>query len=181
MDIRKIIAETLREHIGENTPGEIKLNDKFNAWFSGSKIKEGGKPKILYHGTKSNFDTFKPSKSIGNQGETDQIEGIYLTDNKNAAEFFSLSDDERFVKQIFLSMKNPYESKSHSELKKELQVETLAEVNQKLREQGYDGLIIEKGFFASGGPFKLYLAFYPNQIKSIRNNGEWSNSENIYK
>jgi len=34
------------------------------------------------------FDVFRPSKSDGNQGETDQIEGMYFTDNKDAASFF---------------------------------------------------------------------------------------------
>ena len=80
---------------------ENNINDNFWKWFGSSKVKEGNEPLIVYHGTRSNFNTFKPSKSIGNQGETDQIEGAYFTDNKDAASFFSIADDERYIKSIF--------------------------------------------------------------------------------
>jgi hypothetical protein len=47
-----------------------------------------------------------------------------------------------------------------------------------LKKLGYDGLIVERGFYAYGGPHKMFIAFYPNQIKSVYNNGSWNTSDN---
>ena len=66
-------------------------------------------------------------------------------------------------------------------MKNELDITKLGDANKMLKKKGYDGLIIKRGFYAKGGPFKLYLAFYPNQIKSIRNDGTWdAGDDNIY-
>lgn len=158
------------------------LNDNFWKWFSGSKIVDSNdNPLILYHGSKTKFDTFKTSTHIGNQGETDQIPGIYFTDNKTAASFYSLADDERFIKPVYLSIKNPYYADNMLGLKKELDVEKSKDITFILKDLGYDGLIVEKGFYSYGGPFILYLAFYPEQIKSIKNDGSWDiNDPNIF-
>lgn len=45
---------------------------------------------------------------------------------------------------------------------------------QTAMENGNDGIIITtpRG--------NLYVAFEPNQIKSVDNNGDWSSSDNIY-
>lgn len=172
---------TIKEFLNEKIE-DIKLNDNFWKWFDDSKvINEDGKPKICYHGSRSKFDIFKPSKSVGNQGEKDQIEGIYFTDNKEGASFFSMSDDERYLKPVFLSFKNPYFVSDYNVLKKVLDITKLSQVNEILKNMGYDSLIMEKGFFAIGGHHRLYLAFYPNQIKSINNDGSWDvNDNNIY-
>jgi hypothetical protein len=176
--IRNIIYNFLNE---QKILDDVNLNDNFWEWFANSKAINGNNPIILYHGTKTNFDVFKPSKSVGNQGESDQIEGIYFTDNKDAASFFSIGDDEKYIKPVFLSLKKPYITNGNNDLKKELGIYRLSDANKKLKELGYDSLIINNGFYAKGGPFKLYLAFYPNQIKSIRNDGSWdANDNNIY-
>ena len=154
------------------------LNDNFFKWFGKSKASKNNKPIILFHGTKTNFDIFKPSKSIGNQGETDQLEGMYFTDNKEAASFFALNYDDRFIKSVYLSLQNPYIVESNNELKSKLGITKLADANKKLKELGYDGIIMKNGFYAKGGPFTLYLAFYPNQIKSINNDGTWDINDN---
>jgi len=178
---RKNIATTIHEFLIEQQNIENNINDNFRKWFGNSKVKEGEKPLILYHGTKTNFNTFKASKSIGNQGETDQIEGMYFTTEKDAASFFSISDDERYLKPVYLSLKNPYFTDGNNELKNELSINKLSEVNKTLKELGHDGLIMKRGFYTKGGPFTLYLAFYPNQIKSINNDGSWdTNDNNIY-
>jgi len=179
MKIREFIKKTVREHLTKEF--ETNLNDNFWKWFSGSKVKNGDKPLILYHGTKTNFNVFEPSKSIGNQGETDQIEGMYFTDNRDAASFFSIGDDDRYIKSVFLSLKKPYITNGHNELKSELGLTKLSDVNKTLKSLGYDGLIMKKGFYAKGGPFTLYLSFYPNQIKSVNNDGTWDiGDDNIY-
>lgn len=180
-NIRKFISNIVFEHFNESKKNQTELNDNFWNWFGNSKIKKNNIPIILYHGTKTNFNVFKPSKNIGNQGETDQIEGIYFTDNKDAASFFSIGNDERYIKSVYLSLKNPYFSEGYNELKKDLNINELKDVNKKIKSLGYDGIVMNKGFYANGGPFKLYLAFYSNQVKSIENDGTWDAlDDNIY-
>lgn len=179
--MKKTINIVVEKFLKEQQNIEGNINDNFWKWFGASKVKKGSKPLVLYHGTKTNFDVFKPSKSIGNQGEKDQIEGMYFTANRDAASFFSISDDDKYVKPVFLSLKNPYVTDSHDELKRELGITKFSEVNKKLKSLGYDGLIMKRGFYANGGPFVLYLAFYPNQIKSVYNDGTWNvNNDNIF-
>lgn len=156
-------------------------NENFWKWFGDSKIvDESRNPLLVYHGTKSKFDIFKPSKKVGNQGEKDQIEGMYFTDNREGASFFSSNtDDSRYLKSVYLSIQNPYISESINSLKESLGVTNLGEVNETLKSKGYDGLIVIRGFYAYGGPHKKIIAFYPNQIKSAtENNGDFSKLDN---
>ena len=156
------------------------LNDNFWNWFGSSKVKAGNEPIMCYHGSRAYFEVFVPSTSVGNQGEDDQIEGIYFTDNKDGASFFASSDDDRYLKKVFLSIKKPYVVESHNVLKDELGIDLLADANKRLKQMGYDGIIMDRGFYAMGGPHRLFLAFYPNQVKSINNDGSWDvNDDNI--
>ena len=60
--------KTFNNFIFENN----NLNSNFWKWFGDSKvIDKDGNPIICYHGTRSIFDTFKASKSIGNNNEKD--------------------------------------------------------------------------------------------------------------
>jgi hypothetical protein len=177
-ELRKLIKVLICECLSEQKNIKDNLNDNFWKWFGNSKIKKGNEPIILYHGTKTNFNIFRPSKSVGNQGEKDQIEGIYFTTNKDAASFFSIGEDERYLKSVYLSIKNPYFTEGNNELKDELGIDKLADANEALKKMGYDGLIMKRGFYAYGGPYVLYLAFYSNQIKSINNDGTWNIGNN---
>ena len=73
----------------------------FWEWFGDSKVVDiDGRPLVVYHGSSTSFDVFRPSKSVGNQGETDQIEGMYFTDNREGASFFSLIDHPKYLKEF---------------------------------------------------------------------------------
>lgn len=170
----------LNNYLNEKKSSNI--NDNFWKWFGNSKVIDAdGKPLIVYHGTKSIFNTFKPSNSIGNQGETDQIRGMYFTDNVDGASFFALLDNDKYLKSVYLSIKNPYTVVDYNTLKANLNIEKNADVDKKLIDLGYDGLIMERGFYSNGGPYKLFLVFNPNQIKSVNNDGTWDiNDSNIH-
>ena len=157
---------------------KIKGLANFEKWFKGSRIvDENGGPLVVYHGTMSKFDTFKPSGSKGTHGEADQIEGIYFTDNKDGANWYALKeDDDRFLKQVYVSIKNPYMADSIKELKEGLGVSLLGDVSNAAKKMGHDGVVVEKGFYSNGGPWRKIIAFEPTQIKSIFNQGEWSKS-----
>jgi len=123
---------------------------------------------LYYHGSRASFSEFKVGKSTGNQGETDQIIGMYFTDNIDGAGFFSSNvEDPRHMKRVYLSFDNGYEAESKPELMASLGVKDLASVKQALEAKGYDGLIIKKGFYAMGGPHKEVIAFNPKQIRSV--------------
>jgi hypothetical protein len=171
-----------------NSEGKLIANSEekirnFYKWFGDSKVVDlEGRPLVMYHGTKTNFKIFKPSKKIGNQGETDQIEGMYFTDNIDGASFFSLNSDPKYLRTVYLSIKNPYFSEGLKNLKESLNLDYLGDVADKVKSMGHDGLIIERGFYAYGGPYKKIITFLPNQIKSIDNNGDFkSNDESIYE
>jgi len=158
------------------------FDQSFDEWFGDSKVVQDGEPLICYHGTRSGgFKEFKPSKSVGNQGETDQIEGMYFTDNEDGASWYSLSDDPKYLMPVYLSIENPYIVKDHKTLKEDLGIKTYSEANATLRKLGYDGIIMENGFYSNGGPYKLFMTFEPNQIKSVDNDGSWdANDNDIY-
>lgn len=157
------------------------INSNFYKWFGNSKVVDNnGNPLICYHGSYSDFSIFKPSKSVGTHNENNQIEGIYFTSSYEAASFFALADDARFIKSVYLSFQNSYISKTHNSLKEEIGIDENYLVCEKLKSLGYDSLILEKGF-QTLGTHTLYLAFYPNQIKSINNDGSWDiEDNNIY-
>ncbi|MDL2342467.1 MAG: hypothetical protein QFB87_05320 [Patescibacteria group bacterium] len=53
---------------------------EFKKWFGDSKVvDENGKPKVMYHGTAADIETFKPK----------QADAIFITDNPHFAEGFS--------------------------------------------------------------------------------------------
>ena len=60
-------------------------------------LNEDGTPKILYHGTKAEFDTFM-HEYIGKNG-TSYGKGFYLTDDYEYAESYSARDNGKVYKQ----------------------------------------------------------------------------------
>ena len=118
---------------------------------------------------------------MGNQGEIDQLEGMYFTDSIDGASFYALDDSPKFLKKVYLSIQKPFMAKTYNELKEIFKIEDITEIGRIIKKKGYDGIFIEKGFYSNGGPWKLFLAFYPKQIKSATDNtGNFSkNSDNI--
>jgi hypothetical protein len=150
----------------------------FWEWFGDSKVVDiEGRPLVVYHGSSTSFDVFKPSKTVGNQGETDQIEGMYFTDNRDGASFFSLIDHPKYLKECYLRLIDPYMSEGINELKQSLKLSMLGKVAKKVKKNGNDGLIITKGFYAKGGPHKKFIVFKPDQVKSLENIGIFSSDK----
>ena len=132
---------------------------------SSSKIVNiNGEPLIVYHGSPNEFNIFNPSKKVGTHNDDDQILGMYFTSKKYVAEWYAPYDDPKFIKTCFLSIKNPFKVESIKDLKQVLNISNLSEIRDLLIKKGYDGLIVKKGFYTLGEQ-KLYLCFYPNQIK----------------
>lgn len=178
------------------TENETNLNDNFWKWFRDSKVKNiEGKPLVMYHRTNSDlFDIFDIKKS--------HPQNLY-----GQGFYFSGIDMPSYGKNVlkcYLSIQNPFEAhkiKYNKKLfskyfsKKELDIifenETelygsaillsiLDNQDKKLINSiNIRDMLIDMGY---DGIHKLYywVAFEPNQIKSINDNGEWNpNSNNI--
>ena len=154
--------------VSYNQDGAINLNDNFYKWFGDSKVvDEEGKPLIVYH-TGTMDDSYDIAKSRNYNGSPDyEIPGIYLTADKQESQDYGSSGQ---TKELYVSIKNPYNEDTtalHDRLG------TWRKVMDYLIEQGYDGVIDDE----SGE----IIAFSPNQIKSVYNEGTWSpNNTNIY-
>lgn len=159
---------------------EAQLNSNFKKWFVGSKIKDGSNPKILYHGTSTNFDKFDFSKK--RKGWLSK--GFYFTEDKNDATTYG-----NIILSVYLNIKNPFIIKGDianpdgtvewAKDTKDQVFEMLpdarnipwGDVSDLLEDNGYDGWV--------WGDW--VVAFNPNQIKSTKNNGNWDTSDdNIY-
>ena len=72
----------------------------FKNWFGDSKIvDESNKPLVVYHGTASNFDEFRPGFSGSSENETTKL-GFWFTDNPKTAEDFSKRTSDEYVTKI---------------------------------------------------------------------------------
>jgi hypothetical protein len=166
----------------EGLPGEreaAELGANFRNWFAGSQVVDGeGKPIVVYHGTSKDVD-FKQFK-VGKRG-------AWFTTERNLASDYSMQNDSMGYKMgpgwsvtetnkasrvmpVYLSIKKPYVM-SPSDLdayatSKIGYAKYQAELFDKLRAQGYDGVN-----FGGGN----WVAFDAKQIKSaIGNNGDFS-------
>ena len=59
MELRKIIATTIREYLNEQQEVENNLNNNFKKWFGNSKVVYNGKPLPVYHGSTTEIEEFE--------------------------------------------------------------------------------------------------------------------------
>lgn len=199
----KVLGKYKPKEVNESV--QPNLNDNFWKWFQGSKVvDEDGNPLVVIHRTKNDFNTFDISKShpMNLQGK-----GFYFSTNDDLVMKKSYGN---IIMKCYLSIKNPFygygvqyeksmlenyipnntlqiifegnDSKTFEgyELFFGLQM-SRAERNVKghdidtseiLKKIGFDGIYLSEN--------NVWIAFEPNQIKSVNNNGEWnSNNDNI--
>ena len=136
------------------------INDNFWKWFSGSKVVDkDGNPLMVHHGTGSKFSKF--SKNKATMGGI-----IWFTSNKSAIESGEVgAQGNGHIMDLYVSLKNPAGWN-------EYQKYGLGQ----LKGLGYDGAILTD----PDGNFDGFV-FEPNQLKSVKNKGEWSSDNGIYK
>jgi hypothetical protein len=167
-----------------NMPVDLKSGDirysarkkEIEKTFSNSRIRnDDGSLKLLYHGTKGDFTTFKESLN-GEYGR-----GIYLTDIPETAEWYSkyVSQGEGQPKTIavYVNMENPKELTKQQYMKLN-ETKTAKQIQSKFIKEGYDG-IIGTGI---NGSEKQYIVFSPNQIKSAEGDNavDMANADIMY-
>lgn len=157
---------------------ESTLTQEFKAWFGDSKVVDAdGKPLVVYHGTRADFDAFSQSdaKTPWLFGE-DNSNGFFFTVNpgrrsdsgpwSGAAGFAGTvqRDGETWapiganVLPVYLSLQNPYKIAANEYRQKG----SRKDFREEIESLGYDGIAVSDGTF---------VAFHPEQIKSVHNRG----------
>ena len=187
-----------------DSDGKADINTpEFKAWFGDSMVvDENGKPLMVYHGTPNLFSAFDkaylPEPSANDPGFYGQ--GFYFADSYPGA--WRYTKGKGVVLPLYLSIRNPLVLDDvYNKMMREIPLERIKELgiykkgletgkyagfffdeyvtenrlSKKLSDhakaKGYDG--IKAG--------KEYVAFEPNQIKSVYNRGTWNaGSDDIY-
>lgn len=148
----------------------VKDRPGFREWFGESKVVDAdGSPKILFTGTSKDVDfkTFKAPKN-----------GIWFTSDPKIASDYANENDSQAIKYeggryisvntaarvlpVYLKLENPkvYEKWPDSIRLAKNYRKAHGELWERLRAEGHDGVI---------GPFDTFVAFRPDQVKSIFN------------
>lgn len=152
------------------------LNDNFWKWFGNSEVKESGTPIVLYHGTNSNFDTFKLRSGSKSS----------FTNNKTLANSYG-----DVIYSVYLRIENPYIIECEGDYIWNFIGERVSPEDffEGVVPFIYDGIIFKNVIDfngALGSKYVLdvsdvYMVRKPNQIKSVENGGTWNVSEdNIF-
>jgi len=168
-----------------NQNGTIKTDTQlFKNWFKKSVlVNSDGTPQILYHGTTDNFDHFDldhPNRYDAGFAGT----GVYLTLNEGLAKIYTMNKSirvkgEKKIMKLYARLENPkiVDISIKPEIKSGGKVASDGFREQAIAE-GHDGVIVKNAF----GETVEVVIFEPNAVKSIDNNGNWSNEvNNLYQ
>jgi hypothetical protein len=178
------------EFLEEGTP-------KFDAWFSKSKIVGGdGKPLRVYHGTAADFKEFDVAKTGTGAGNDAGVygEGFYFSPSLDEANSYTKDiytgkvREGGNVRPVYLKIENPLNVRNRQELNELLgkqewndmsgnkwnevlkDKESSKFITEKLKEMGYDGLVIQSRSDAGElGEIREVVAFDSKQIRSAFN------------
>jgi hypothetical protein len=181
------------------TPKQIDT-PQFKKWFGNSKItNENGTPKVLYHITPSDFDTFIPGGIPDEKGYLSSGKAIWLSPNKEsqpASHNISGKAVGRYregvnVMPLYVRMERPLllDDRETADWAREVFANGSREfpllLNEKtiqeVKDGGYDGIIWTSPYSPSKGVEDYeYVVFDPNQVKSaIGNKGTFGESSSI--
>lgn len=170
------LLEKFDGRIYDSLYDELYITPEQNQYFKDTKIRdENGELLVVYHGTNIEFDIFdKEHIKTGSAGG----DGFYFTPNR--ADAISYSAGSEIVYSCFLNITNPFIYRYHTDYNKindlyKEAYENKMKFEEYLQSKGYDGIILTEY-----GRDDMYIAFEPNQIKSIYNENPTS-SNNMYE
>lgn len=145
---------------------------EFKRWFGKSAVEKDGKPTVVYHGTGEDFNVFERGKLGESTQHATAPLGFHFTTDRVRAEHYAENASEgrpanERVISAYLKVENPYRMK----LSEAQAVETPAEakaLRAKLEAAGHDGIQIPEA--------KTWIAFKPEQVKSVDNRGSFDAS-----
>lgn len=194
-DIRQMIVRSLRQVMSDRQisvyPGDVAFalsgqtdTPAFRRWFgnsvvthNGKPMKDGGRPLVVYHGTRADFTEF--SRAFAGSGMSGEArDGFFFAPDPAEASGYAAGEAPGGrVVPAYLSLQNPMDL-AYSEHGIDDIIEADSDVAEYLRRaqglvsrmRGKDGLIIRDIGGRKGND--LYVALHPNQIKSsIGNRG----------
>ncbi len=168
-----------------NQDGTVKTDTQlFRNWFRKSKlINPDGTPQVLYHGTTDSFDHFDlnhPNRYDSGFAGT----GVYLTPNEGLAKIYTMNKSirakgEKTIMKLYARLQNP--KIENIDIKPDMMRGGRAKADayrDKLITEGFDGVILVNDV----GEIVEVVIFDVNGVKSVDNNGNWSNEiNNIYE
>ena len=168
-----------------NQDGTIKTETQlFKNWFRKSVLKNpDGTPQVLYHGTRDNFDYFDldhPNRYDSGFAGT----GVYITPNKGLANIYTMNKKPRSkgkakIMELYARLENPKTESTSIKPRIKAGGRVAADgFRDKLIAEGHDGVILKNAV----GEVVEIVIFDPNAVKSVDNNGNWSNEiNNLYQ
>jgi hypothetical protein len=136
---------------------------EFRQWFANSRVRnERDQPLIVYHGTNTHIDKFKPSRI---QREGTELNGFYFSPDYNVANYFAGSQGK--PKQIvgaYLSLQNPFIAKDSSQAMKSLGLTDQAQLTRAITQRGYDGAWFKEAFTYKDKTAEEIIVFDHKQI-----------------
>lgn len=159
-------AEVSRDAFRFSTP--VTERPEFQKWFEGSQaIDDSGSPIVLYHGGKSNIESFRPNDSGL----------IYMTSDPELASDYAVARSANgSVYPVYASVKNPLV------VDRALDLTSQKMLVARAREEGRDGIILKNADdsitgMTQRGTSTVVIAFEPSQIKSRFNVGAFSRAD----
>ena len=156
------------------------LNDNFYKWFGESKVVDtNNQPMIMYHRSrcKELFSEFQLENIEKNPYNVDY--GIFFVNAHYSHNVSYIGDGLEYY--VFLKMLNPFYIYDFNGQPYDMLGQTLVFIDvskfycEDLKSKGYDGIIIKSNLYDQ------YVAFEPNQIKSVNNNGNYKiETNNIF-
>lgn len=155
----------------------------FRDWFGESKVvNEKGEPLVVYHGTYKDFSKFEMYKTE-TASSFAGLEGFFFTPNSEYASDMVGGEKPRQhfnkanprVLPVYLSLKNPkvvtLTMRQHSDPRVE------APIIRQARAEGHDGVVFTTKENEDEGGITHYVAFHPEQIKSVFNRGTFDKTD----
>lgn len=186
-----IVVDGIERPIENNLGGMIARTEKgltnFWRWFGDSKVvNDQGRPLVVYHGTKDEFDSFKQGE--GHKHDAGFLgTGFYFTDKESSAMEYTewkRGYSKPTVLSVYLKANNPLVLKErgatlYNRIIKALQIPlpekdfvfriekpTSDLITNESQKQGYDSVIAD---LYDGEVY--YVVYNPNQIKHTENKG----------
>lgn len=188
-EVRSKLWDKLYNEVGDESLADKlyqqTLSPEFLAWFGdwtasdaenvSQIVEDTGEPKLVYHGTAYEFDTFILNKVRG-LGSVDANKAFFFTDSQKASKQFAALRAGNIIMPVFLNIKNP---ETYPE-KRFIDWQMSGAIN-KAKSSGKDGIIATQITEETTKyvPHDQYVALNANQVKSIFNEGGYQ-GDNIY-
>lgn len=145
---------------------------EFISWFGNSKVTNAdGTPRIVYHGTVANFDTFSHAFLGSNTGASSAREGFFFAGKPTTADAYSQGRTGSNTMAVYLNISNPLVVDLGNTARRATKYSDLV---KQAKANGHDGLII-KNTVDGATVDDIHVVFDQTQIKSaIGNSGAYS-------